>query len=245
MKRGPGKGVPSKPLAAPPELRTLLIRELVRDPAYQVRQGLDGATIARYANVLAEGGTMPPIGVAAVNGALVVIDGWHRLAAHERRGIGQIEAEITRATASEARWMAAAANLRHGLPLRKAELRTAFRAMVHARRHIPAPGKLHSYRDLAALLGGLVRHTTISNWMAADFPKIARQMAGEDPIKGTREAVRDDEAGFYNTAQAALATAAANASGVRDPARRGQLIEDAERLLRELREGGRWEAPDF
>lgn len=242
---GAGRGKPGKALAAMPDTRTVAIRSLVRDPCYQVRGRLDEATVSRYASVLAEGLTMPPIKVANVNGVLIVVDGHHRIAAQERRGLGAVAAEIFTANASEAQWMAAQANMAHGLPLRKAEIRTAFHALIRARRHIPGPGKLLSYRELTVLMGGLIRHTTLRTWMMADFPHIARQMSQEDPMIASREAARDDEAGFFNAATAAIDTAAANAPAVRDPSRRGNLIEATERLLKALRSGGEFIESEF
>jgi hypothetical protein len=221
-------------------VRTVTISSLVRDPAFQVRQGVDERTASRYANVLAEGRTMPPIKVANVNGALVVVDGWHRIEAHERRGLCNIDAEVITATASEAQWMAAEANLTHGLPLRNAEIRTAFRALIHARRHIPRPGTLLSYRDLAGLLGGLKRHTTIRNWMLADFPAIACRMTEDAPVEGNREAARDEEATFANSFRASIDSAQAASGAIRNPQTRGRMIASTERLLKELLAGGRW-----
>lgn len=251
-RKGPAKGTArarkgklETALATPPEVRTLVIRSLVRDARYQVRARLDDATVSRYANVLAEGLTMPPIRVAVVNGALVVVDGHHRLAAQERRGLDTIEAEVITATASEAQWMAAQANMAHGLQLKKSEIRTAFRALIRARRHIPQPGKLLSYRDLTMLMGGLVRHTTLRNWMLADYPDIARLMHQEDPKVASREAERDDEADFYNAASENIVAAVANARAVRDPNRRGSLIEATERLLAALRNGEKFSLTEF
>ncbi len=163
MKAGPRRGTPAKLVTASSGSLPMAISRLVRDPSYQVRQRVDEATVARYANILAEGVAMPPIRVASVNGVLVLVDGWHRVAAHDRRGLREIEAEVIKATASEAQWMAAAANLSHGLPLRRAEIRTAFQALIRARQHIPKPGSLLTYRELAGKLGGLVRHTTVHN----------------------------------------------------------------------------------
>ena len=237
--------------AAPPETRTVAIRDLVRDPSFQVRQGTDEGTVLRYANVLAEGLFLPPIKAAMVNGALVLVDGWHRVAAHERRGIKDIEAEVVEATAGEAQWMAAAANLAHGLPLRKAEIRTAFRAMIKAGQHIAKPitgvmlpGSLVSYRDLAKLLGGLVRHNTLIAWMGQDFPRIARRMHGSEAGEGLA-ASRDDEAVFRNTFTAAIESARANAAGVRDPTSRGGMIEAAEQLVKDLRAARAWAVAEF
>lgn len=237
MNRKPVKGPPT-PAGDTKDIRTVPIRGLVRDPTFQVRDRVDGGTVAKYANVLANGGTMPPIRAALVNSALVVVDGWHRLAAHEMRGITHVEVEVVRATASEAQWMAAAANFTHGLPLRKAEIRTAFKALIRARRHIAGHHRLHSYRELAIMLGGLVRHTTVANWMKQDFPNIARKMADGDPGTASRQAERDDEQGFINTFNAALATAQANAPAVRDPCSRWAMAEAARALLRAVEEGG-------
>ena len=169
--KGKPKGTSMPSAGVSFETRTVSIRDIVRDPRYQVRGRVATGVIAKYANVLANGGTMPPIRLARVAAALIVVDGWHRLAAHERQGIRSIEAEVAAATASEAQWMAAEANFTHGLPLRKAEIRTAFRAMIAARRHIAGPRQLHSYRELAGLLGGMVRHTTVANWMRRDSPR--------------------------------------------------------------------------
>ena len=257
-RKGAGAGPSAGPVEAAPEVRTVPIKALVRNPEFQVRQHLDDATISRYANALAEGRTMPPVKVAAVNGALIVVDGWHRLAAHERRGRAEVEAEIVEATISDAQWMAAAANLTHGLPLRKAEIRTAFRAMIKARRHYashPAnakaaegairPGTLLSYRDLAGMLAGLVRHTTLRNWMMQDFPHLARIMRDEAADLRRPGGKRDEEAVFFNTVKAALDNAKANAGGVRDPDRRGEMIEAARDLLQHLERGGSYALCEF
>jgi hypothetical protein len=224
----------------------------VRDPAYQVRGRLDDATISRYVNALAEGCDMPPIRVADVEGSLIVVDGWHRLAAYNRLGTWTVEAVITKASAGEARWMAAAANLAHGLPLRKAELRTAFKALIKARQHIAKPtqgamkpGTLLSYRDLSKLLGGLVRHTTVRGWMMKDFPGIARRMGGEDAAYLPREARRDDEKAPYNAALAAVANAVTNAAQVRDPGRRWDMIEALQGALDRVRAEGKAEPHEF
>lgn len=195
---------------------------------------------------------MPPIQVALVSGVLVVVDGHHRLAAHERRGMGEIEAEIIEATANEAQWLAAAANMAHGLPLRRAEIRTAFRAMIKARKHIAKPtkgammpGTLLSYRELTAMMGGLVRHTTLHSWMAADFPDIARRMASASNGEAPRENRRDEAGMFYNAFMAAVAAAAANGGAVREADRRGSMIEALEGLLADTRKGGRFTLSEF
>ena len=245
LPRSATPAAPKAPLPAPTETHTVLIKNLVRDPGFQVRSRLDDATVSRYANVIAEGCTMPPIRVALVNGALVVVDGHHRLAAHEQRGALEIEAEIIKASADEAQWLAAVANMAHGLPLRGKEIRTVFRAMLKARKHLAKPttgammpGKLLSYRELAALMGGVVRHTSLHKWMREDFPDIARRMADAGTGEASRENRRDDTSVFYNTVMASIATASANAAGVREAEARGTMIKAVEGLLEGIRKGG-------
>ncbi len=246
------KGTPAAATPALPETRTVPIKSLLRDPRFQVRTRLDDVTVSRYANAIAEGCMMPPIRVAAVNSALVVVDGWHRLAAYERRGMGMVEAEIIVATEHEAQWLAAVANMAHGLPLRTAEIRTAFRAMIKARKHIVVPtvgaikrGTLQSYRELAVMLGGLVRHTTLRNWMQADFPRIARSMTNLHGDEAQRKPIRDDDGIFFNAAIAALETAGANSGGVLNAERRGTMIEATEKLLKHLRQARPFTLSEF
>jgi hypothetical protein len=168
---------------------------------------MDDGVVARYANVIASGRLMPPIKVALVNGAPVVVDGWHRIAAHEWRGEKQITAHVVIATEREAQWLAAAANLSHGLPLKPREVRTAFRAFIKARQHIRQTGRLLSYRDIAEAMGGLVVHTTLRNWMKADFPRIAQKMAEGDTVRAVQDQTTDTEAGFMRLLQRPVAFA--------------------------------------
>lgn len=246
------KGKSSELMATPQKTSTVAITDLVRDPDYQVRAELDDATIHRYANALAADCIMPPIRVAKVNGSLIVVDGWHRLAAYDLSNTWTVEAIIIEATAGEARWMAAKANLTNGLPLRKAEIREAFRTLIQTRQHVAKPtqgamkpGTLLSYRDLAQMLGGLVRHNTIRGWMMKDFPRIARRMGGEDAAYLPREACRDDEKAPYNAALAAVANAVTNAAQVRDPGRRWDMIEALQGALDRVRAGGEAELREF
>jgi len=120
---------------ASPTTTSVVLSRLVRNPNLQVRRKLDQATINRYVEVLKAGNEMPPIKVAIINEAPVLIDGWHRVAAMEQLGLRDAEAIVQQATEKEAFWLAAKANLEHGLPLKKSELREVFRAYVKARQH--------------------------------------------------------------------------------------------------------------
>jgi hypothetical protein len=113
------------------------IARLIVDPTLQVRKQLNRETVRRYAEVLSQSENpewrFPPVEVAIVGGAWYLTDGFHRIEAARVAGLAEIGAEARPAASiEEARWRAAVANLRHGLPLRKAEVREAFRRFVRA-----------------------------------------------------------------------------------------------------------------
>lgn len=103
--------------------------------AYQIRDGLNEATVAQYAEVLeAHPGHWPFPAVVLTREGLRCVDGAHRIAAAMRVGREEVEAEYSAAeNEDEARIEAAVANLRNGLPLTAAERRKAIRRVMEAR----------------------------------------------------------------------------------------------------------------
>ena len=226
--------------------KTVRIADLLRDRRYQVRHGLDRATVSRYAAAMASGSGFPPVTVALVDGVPVLVDGWHRVEALQGIDRHDVEAVIVPATEQEAVWMAAKANITHGLPLRKAELRKVFQAYIRSQQHRKGRG-IKSYREMAKELSG-VTHNTVRNWMQKDFPKIARAMGGPDAdYPGGLRDVKP-KGGFAATTYDSLNTALAASRGVKDPAERSRIIAEAERITAEMKAGGPWEPleePDF
>lgn len=155
---------------------------IIANDELQVRHKLDLGTVDRYCKAMNAGASFPPPLVARVGGteALLLIDGFHRLHAMRNafRPPDELEVELVAVrTMAEARWLAAKANLRHGLQLKKSELRDAFRAYVRAKEHRDRrTGALRTYRDIAADLERPV--STIHRWMEKDFPRVFRQMGG-------------------------------------------------------------------
>lgn len=233
---------------APPKTAEVAIEELLRDPRYQVRKKLDDATVGRYAKNYRAGTPMPPVKVAMVGGVPVVIDGWHRLAALDTLGILTVDVEVIEATPKEARWLAAKANLAHGLPLKGSELREVFRAYVRAGEHLETTkhGKrLKSYRAIGAELGRT--HPTIRAWMQRDFPRIARKYSNEENAKmtgGVREV--DPEEEHAETVRNKLNDVLAASRGVKDEALRAELAVLAARVAEQLRKAAEdWEPKDY
>lgn len=149
---------------------------------FQIRSKLDARTINRYANAIKSGRELPPVRVALVDGVPILVDGFHRVAAQELLGATTVEAELVEATYQQAQWMAASANLEHGLPLKPKEIREVFRVFIRTGQHRKGKGKLKSYREIGRELG--CAYTTIRNWMMSDFPRIFRQYAGSDEFFG-------------------------------------------------------------
>jgi hypothetical protein len=215
----------------------------VRDD-WQVRNKIDAATVNNYKTIYKNGGALPPIQVARVDGALRLVDGWHRLEALKLLGQTDVDATIFDATMSEARWAAASANLSHGLPLKSKEVRNVFNAYITARRHYKTNGRVKSYRDMEADLGHRVSYRTLNTWMKKDHPKIAKAMA-EQYGEGDKARYHDGDAPKPDTitplrvAAASLDNALAEARSM-SPEERRYLLDYAGRLLRKLETLPKW-----
>jgi hypothetical protein len=242
------------------ELQTLDIREIIVHPAYQVRQKLDVGTVARYATMVRNEKQLPPITVGLVTpdepgrgrpsellrsvpeGALVLLDGFHRVEAHRAANQHSIAANVITTTRKGALGIVATANLSHGLPLKPREVRFAFRAYVRAGLHRDAQGGLKSLRGIAKELGP--DHKTIRAWFEQDYPKIARQYGGKDIVQ---RGSRDDDIGepdrFYSALREALADGVKGAA-MMTPEERGELLQLTGTLAYTLRSLGA-NKPDF
>lgn len=62
-----------------PAARDVPLREIRVLPAFQVRERLHGPTIERYAEILDR---LPPVDLFEIDGKLLLVDGFHRVAAH-------------------------------------------------------------------------------------------------------------------------------------------------------------------
>lgn len=166
----------------------VIIAQLCRSKDFQVRAKLCSRTVQRYATAIKAGQELPPLQVALVDGVPCLVDGYHRAEALEYLGYVEAEAVITETTRHEAQWMAAAANLTHGLPLKTRELREVFRVYIRTGRHKKGRGRLKSYREIAQDLAR--PHTTIRLWMEKDFKKLFneygdanRRAKGDDSVR--------------------------------------------------------------
>ncbi len=166
-----------------PDRRTIALADLLTVKDYQIRRRTDPGTVTRYAGLLRAGKELPPVKVGMIDGAAVLLDGFHRVEAHRRAGIFDVVADVVSTTAREAKWLAAEANMAHGLPLKRSEMRSAFRAFIEAGRHLDDRRRLLSLREMAQRCG-VGSHNTVLAWLRKDFPRIARQLQAENPRGG-------------------------------------------------------------
>ncbi len=175
----------------------------------------------------------------------ILIDGWHRVAAMERLGWRQAEAIVVKASKKEARWLAAQANLQHGLPLKTKEIRAVFRAYVKAGQHKKSKSDYKSYREMQKDLNR--PYTTIRNWMIKDFRHIAAKIGGDENFRGKGGLSDDrfDPFGVEAKAMLALDEALAAFQSTTDAMVRGQIIDRLDGLLKDMRQAGNWCEPDY
>jgi ParB-like chromosome segregation protein Spo0J len=157
---------------------TLHINDLVMDPKFQMRNDLNDQVISRYVTVLKSEKEMPPIKVALIDKMYLLLDGWHRVEATKELGQHKIKAIVLEVSRTEALWIAASANLEHGLQLKGMELKNVFKAYIRAKQHVLPNGHYKSYRQIGREIGKT--HHTVISWMKELYPKIAGAMMDED-----------------------------------------------------------------
>jgi uncharacterized ParB-like nuclease family protein len=221
------------------EIAPIKLSQLVKEVSFQVRNKVNTATVKRYADLMKAGVNLSPIRVARVDGMLMLVDGWHRVAAHEQLGKETALAEIVECNRQQAQWMAAKANLTHGLQLKNAEYRNVFRAYISTRQHLKGRGGHKSYREIGVEIGK--PYTTIRNWMLKDFPEIAARMAGDDlvgegglqPVEGPSiDPARDHLTRLIGVFQSSA-----------DPVFRGEIIGAVRETLADMEASGGWHEP--
>src|SRR5688500_8987571 len=69
----------------PAEVQAVEVSSIIRDERFQMRGEMDSRLVNKYATILRNGGSLPPITVAKIGEAYWLVDGFHRLAAEEKQ----------------------------------------------------------------------------------------------------------------------------------------------------------------
>lgn len=104
----------------------LTIREIKVDPTVQIRRGNREDTVRRYMEAFEE---LPPVTVFKSPEGLLLADGFHRMAAAQRLGLREIEAEVRKGTREDALEYAVIANTKNADPLNEEERNDGIRRL--------------------------------------------------------------------------------------------------------------------
>jgi hypothetical protein len=173
------------------------IADLIVDPRCQARERMSGETAEEYADLYRAEETLPPLEVFDVDGALVVVDGFHRLeaafrAAGSLAGVATLPVRVVgHGPMKDAVWYALGTNRKHGLRRTRADKRKAVTMALEL------DGD-RGDREIARQVG--VSHTMVSNMRRGEQLRIAE--AAADPEELRQEA--DAEFEGDNFARAAL-----------------------------------------
>jgi uncharacterized ParB-like nuclease family protein len=237
-----------KPLPAP-SVDMVEVDAIVADDRWQVRRGLDAATVGKYAAAMEAGAEFPPVLLSGLNGALVLVSGFHRYHAAKSAGRTALLAEVHPMRPERLLWRAAAENLTHGLPMKAKDHRGAFRAYVKSGMHRLPNGKVKASRTIATELNNIRSHATVLKWMESDFPSVYALMAGgtDEPTDAgglQEQPPLTEEQALLQSALDALGQLKAAAPGIKSASARGELIEPLKAVLGLLDEKTA-EKPDF
>lgn len=141
-----------------PATQAVELDEIIMDERCQPRLILNPDAVQEYAELYeAAEATLPPLDVVDVNGALVLIDGFHRLAGARKAGRGFIRVKIVAvADLGRAAWLASAVNQGHGVRRSNADKRKAVMLALES-----DVGQEQDSRTIAAHVG--VSHTLVNN----------------------------------------------------------------------------------
>ena len=111
-------------------IQDLKIADIRLDGNTQARVAIHQTTVDEYAEVLTDGGELPPIVVFHDGAAHWIADGFHRLHAHRSIGAVTVRADVRDGTARDAQMYACGANQAHGLRRTNDDKRKAVAGML-------------------------------------------------------------------------------------------------------------------
>lgn len=239
-KREP-EGQESPDVNAPPAPTLIRIEWVLKSPQAQVREKIDRNRVLAYRRSYELGEKLPPIKLAKVGNAYLLIDGWHRLAAKREMGETHVDAVFVDVSEDDVLWEAAKANFTHGLPLKTKEIRQAFRLYMKAKRYRRSRSDVKSLGEIEKDFGGIRSKTTFSRWIAEDFPWLRKhwergddQGPYVDPDEtetGLARALINEAIGNLRAALGATSDGSWDPEAIREIER--ELIEITEELQRQ------------
>lgn len=101
------------------------IKQITMDKELQPRMALTKEAVEEYVLAMQEGAVMPPCVVVFDGTKHWLCDGFHRVTAAQQLKLKAIRCEVVEGTREDAMWLAAAANLKHGVRRTNSDKRRA------------------------------------------------------------------------------------------------------------------------
>jgi hypothetical protein len=112
------------------EVRLVALADIRLDGGTQLREAMNLEAIHEYSLAIGRDEALPPVTVYDDDQALWMADGFHRFYAHKEAGEEFVLAEVREGGISDARFYAAGANARHGLPMTRGDKKKAVLAVL-------------------------------------------------------------------------------------------------------------------
>ena len=177
------------------------INKIICDERCQPRAVLNPEAVQEYAEIYKEGGELPALEVVDVDGDLVLIDGFHRLAGARQADHGFIRVVVVEeADIGRAAWLAAAANQKCGVRRSNLDKRQAVTLALQS-----DVGQEQSLRVIAEHVG--VHHQTVAN-IKNELSKIDSEPEEETEPQSVPDddEPEKDEPDIYHTASKRILT---------------------------------------
>jgi hypothetical protein len=173
----------------------LKLSDITVDHAMQIRAGMDEPTVSRYEELIAEGRDLGELTVWEVDGAHILLDGFHRLTALQRVGAVDAACAPFCGTKAEALICACLKNSQHGLHLSSADRRAAIKALVEAQSDLSSSAIAeavgcsdHTVKAVRDTLGAGSQSARVKGKDGKNYPaKMKRETRGEPDEKDDDE----------------------------------------------------------
>lgn len=229
------------PLPSNSKTRNIPLDSLKLDPEFQPRAGLRQEAVNRYARQMEQGTIFPPIEVAAINGELYVIDGFHRHAAALKAGKRKIACNEQRMTKDQAFLKAVQINSEHGLTYGNKDKKHMWRLYADKGLHLLPSGRTKPLRVIAEELGGVISYGSVRNYLRADGLEVLNDDGDEvEPwsYNGPDAYEMEEEEGLeeaYEAVRVKLMEFSSAAHALQGEVARRQLLADLEQAFRDLK----------
>lgn len=173
------------PLKSQVEIRQVPLDQITLDERLQPREMLSQTLVDEYTERLADGDEFPPVDVIEDGALLLLVDGWHRLAAHRQLARETIAAKVSPGGFERAILVSSGANAEHGLRRSNSDKRRAvIRLLTTESLAQLSDSALARAAKVSVRYVGMVR-TTLEN--EGVIPEVTSRIGADGKVRDIRE----------------------------------------------------------